>query len=363
MKFTISKEKLLGALQKVQNIVTNRPTRPILSNVLITTNNGTLQFTTADLDIMVQSTVEAHIEEEGSTTIPAKYLFSIIRELVSSEIHFSVDSDHVTRIQAGTAKFTVNGLDKQEFPLFPSFENVHEFRLPQKDLLDGLRKTFYAISADETRYVLNGIMASFKENKLTLVATDGRRLAVVDFELEFPQSMETEFIIPTKAINELQRTLSDEGEIRITTSENQVAFHLANSLIISKLVDGNYPNYRQVIPGAPNERITIEREPFLNAIRRVAVINTGGSLLKLQLTRGTLTISAEVQNIASAEEELAVQYTGRDLAIGFDSNFLMDPLRHLTEDEIYLDLIDEMSAGVIKTNSPFLYVIMPMRLA
>jgi DNA polymerase-3 subunit beta len=230
-------------------------------------------------------------------------------------------------------------------------------------LKDGLKKTSYAISTDETRYVLNGTLFSFKDNKLTLVATDGRRLALVDLELEFPRSQEIDIIVPTKAVMELQRLVKDEGDVKVSIGENQIAFEINQTLLVSKLIEGNYPNYRQVIPSEAKERVTLERETLLNAVRRVALLASEKSnSVKLSFSKGNIDIVATTPDVGEARESLAVMYKGREFSIAFNPEFLMAPLRNLSTDEVYLDLIDEMSPGVIKIAGPFLYVLMPMRL-
>ena len=248
MKFSVTKEKLLEGLQQVQNVVSTRTTLPILSNVLLQANGSEVHLTTTDLDVGVRGSFEAKVEKEGATTLPARRLFTIIRELPSSEIQIDVDGKNAASIRSGQSFFKILGLPEEEFPPLPKFENAKVVTIRQKDLRDGLRKTSYAISTDETRYVLNGVLFSFKENKLTLVATDGRRLAMVDIELEFPRSHEADIIVPTKAVTELQRLLTDEGEVKVSVGSGQIAFDLNNTLLVSKLIEGNYPNYKQVIP-------------------------------------------------------------------------------------------------------------------
>jgi len=183
-----------------------------------------------------------------------------------------VDGKNAASIRSGQSFFKILGLPEEEFPPLPKFEEAKVVTIRQKDLRDGLRKTSYAISTDETRYVLNGVLFSFKDNKLTLVATDGRRLAMVDIELEIPRSQETDIIVPTKAVTELGRLLTDDGDVKISVSSGQIAFDLNKTLLVSKLIEGNYPNYKQVIPGDAKERVTLERETFLNSLRRVSLL-------------------------------------------------------------------------------------------
>jgi DNA polymerase III subunit beta len=364
MKFSVTKEKLLEALQQVQNVVSTRTTLPILSNVLLQANETELYLTTTDLDVGVRGTCEAHVDKAGATTLPARRVFNIIRELPSSEIQIDVDGKNAASIRSGQSFFKILGLPEDEFPPLPKFEGAKVVTMRQKDLRDGLRKTSYAISTDETRYVLNGVLFSFKDNKLTLVATDGRRLAMAEIELEFPRSHESDLIIPTKAVTELQRLLTDDGDVKVSMSNGQIAFDLNKTLLVSKLIEGNYPNYRQVIPGEAKERIKLEREMFLNSLRRVSLLASDKShSVKLNFSKNNLDITANTPEVGEAKESLAIPYKGREFSIAFNPEFLMAPLRALAEDEVFLDLIDEMSPGVVKIQTPFLYVIMPMRIS
>ena len=362
MKFSVSKDKLLEGLSTVQNVVSTRTTLPILSNVLLQASDGEIRMTTTDMDVGLRRSVDAQVERTGATTLPARRLFSIVRELPSSEIYFDVDTRNSASIRSGSSYFKILGMPEEEFPPLARFEDAKIFTIAQKDLKNGLKKTFYAISAEQTRYVLNGILFSFKDNKLTLVATDGRRLALVDLEVEYASSQETEIIVPTKAVTEIQRLVREEGEVKLSIGENQIAFELHRTLLVAKLIEGNYPNYRQVIPPEAKERITLERETFLSAVRRVSLLASEKSnSVKLIFSKGNIDIVATTPEVGEAKESLPVMYKGREFGIAFNPEFLMAPLRNLAEEEIYLDLIDEMSPGVIKIAGPFLCVLMPMR--
>jgi DNA polymerase III subunit beta len=364
MKFSVAKDKLLEGLQTVQNVVSTRTTLPILSNVLIRAEDGQLTLTTNDLDVGMSCAVEAGISKSGGTTLPARRLAGIVKELPAAEVDVEIDGRNVASIRCGQSFFKMMGLSEEEFPALPKLDGAKQFTLKQKDLKDGLRKTSYAISTDETRYVLNGILFSLRENKLTMVATDGRRLALVDIETEFPVSQEGDMIIPTKCISELQRLLTDDGELKMSVTDNQVAFEINGRKLVSKLIEGNYPNYRQVIPTETKERVTIERELLLTAVRRVALLSSEKSnSVKLIFSKNNLEITANTPEIGEAHESLPVNYKGKEFSIAFNPQFLQDPLRALPDEEVHLDLIDEMSPGVIKINTPFLYVLMPMRIS
>jgi len=364
MKFSISKEAFLDALQQVQHVVSNRATLPILSNVLIEASGGKLKLTTTDLDVGVSGSVDATIDKEGSTTLPVKRLVSIVRELPASEVEVSVDAKNHASIKCGPSFFKIIGLGEDEFPPLPKFADATEFKIAQSVLHDAIKKTSYAISTDETRYVLNGIYISFREGKMTFVATDGRRLAMVENDLEFPASHETDIIIPSKAVNEVQRMLGSEGDAVVRLTGNQISFEVGDSIIVSKLIEGNYPNYKQVIPGERKERVTINREEFLNTVRRVSLLTSESSnSVKLTFSKGNIDVQANSKDIGEAKEPVVADYDGDEFAIAFNPEFLMAPLKNLSEESVYLDLIDGMSPGVVRIDGTFLYVIMPMRVS
>lgn len=232
-----------------------------------------------------------------------------------------------------------------------------------------LEKTSFAISTDESRYVLNGVFFSLKDHKMTMVATDGRRLALVDEEVEISEKSQGDFIIPAKAVNELNRLLQEKGDVEINFSENQAAFRLKDDkgfsvLVLTKLIEGNYPNYRQVIPSETKERVPLVREEFLHALRRAEIMTSEkANSVKLTFSKNNLAITANSPEVGEARESLAVNYKGKEIAIAFNPKFLIEPLNALTEDEVFFELMDELSPGVLKINGPFLYVVMPMRLS
>jgi DNA polymerase III subunit beta len=369
MKFTIAKEQILNGLQAVQNIVGSRTTLPILSNVLLRCEEDRLELTATDLDVTIRSSVQATAQRAGSITVPVKKLFGIARELGVGEIDVEVDDKNTCMIRAGGSFYRMNGLTADDFPPMPKFSDSRRIVLPQEKLKAMLRRTAFAVSTDETRYVLNGIFLSIKEHRITMVATDGRRLALTDEEIETSDDSQMEFIVPTKAISELNRMLQGKGDVEIKVSENQASFFLSSdqpgsTLLVTKLVEGNYPNYKQVIPAEAGERIPIAREELLQALRRAEIMTSEKSnSVKLAFTRNNLAITANSPEVGEARETLAINYKGDDRAIAFNPGFMMDPLKALDVDEIFFEITDELSPGVIKINGPFLYVIMPMRMS
>jgi len=363
IKFKVTKEAILDGLQRVQNVVSTRTTLPILSNVLVQASTGSLSLTTTDLDVGVRCKVEAEVSKAGSTTLPARKLFSILKEVPAAEIEVEVDDRNAASIRCGSSFYKIMGLPEEEFPQFPESGAGKALKIEQAVLRDMLKKTAYAVSNDETRYVLNGVFMGFKGDKLTIVATDGRRLALIEHDIEVPKGSEAELILPTKAVSELERLLADKGDVKLSIGENQIIFELDGTTLVSKLIEGTYPNFRQVIPTETKERVPMERELLLSALRRASILASEKSQsVKLNFAKNTLTITATTPEVGEAKETLSINYKGKEVTIAFNPQYMMDPLRNLDADEVFIELTDELSPGVIKVNAPFLYVLMPMRL-
>src|SRR6185503_2236972 len=330
MNLTIAKEQILNGLQATQNVVSTRTTLPILSNVLLRAEAGRLELTATDLDVTVTATVEANVKSPGATTIPAKKLFGIVRELGTPEIEMEVDDKNVTSIRSGPSFFKVRGLGAEEFPPMPKLKEDRRITLPQEKVRGMLRKTAFAVSSDETRYVLNGLFFSLKDHKMSMVATDGRRLALVEEEVDISEKSQGDFIVPAKAVNELARLLQDKGDSELNFSENQASFALKDEkglsiLLVTKLIEGTYPNYRQVIPGETKERVPLAREEFLHALKRAEIMTSDKqNSVKLSFSKNNLAITANTPDIGEARETMAINYKGRDLSIAFNPGFLSD---------------------------------------
>jgi len=364
MKFSVVRSKFLDGLQRIQNVVSGRGTLQILQNAMIEAEGDRLCMTTTDLDISERCYVECQIEEPGSTTLPIRRLASIIRELDEGQIMVEVDEDDVATVQSGSSYFKIIGMSVRDFPPVPVTEGKFCYRIDQGVLREMLRKTSYAISQDETRRVLNGVLMAFKDNKLTMVATDGRRLALVEQEIEFPPEAEAELILPNKAVTELMRLLGNEGDLKVYAQKNQAVFEIGTTMMSSKLIDGVYPNYRQVIPGACDERVVIEREALLSALRRVSVVTTDKSnATRLTFSANQLTISINTPDVGEGRDTLPVKYAGKEISIIFNPEYVMDPLKNIDDDEVFLEMNDGHSPALLKCNVPFLYVLMPLRIS
>lgn len=363
MKVKVAKDPLWNALQKAQSIVNPRSPLPVLANVVFRAESGGVWLTATDLDLTVKARVDAAVEVEGETTIPAKRIFSIVRELPGLDLELETNEKHVTRVTCGNVEFRLNGLPAEDFPPLPQFPEAAEYSMDRMTLKTMLQRTGYAASSDEGRMILNGVLLSFHDELLTAVATDGRRLALLDQPAEYPQGQEIDFVLPTKAVNEYLHAVEGEGPVKLRVAASQVSLDLGEVVLLSKRLDGTFPNYRQVIPSETQTRVPIDREALMNAVRRVALLTSESSnSVRLTFSRGRLDVMASTPDVGEARESVGgIKYSGKEISISFNPEFLIDPLKNLDADEVFFEITDDLSPNLIKSNDPFLYVIMPMR--
>ncbi len=351
----------------MQTIVGTRSTLPVLANVLLLAEEKRLELRATDLEVSLEVGVDAQVGKVGATTLPARRLFGLVKELESQEIEIAANDKELCTVQGGGAQYKLHGISAEEFPTHPKFKEEQQVTLPQVKLREMIRKTEYAISREESRPTLNGIFLCIQGGKLVVVATDGRRLAMVEEEIEEGGACKAEFILPAKCVGELGRLLGSEGTAGFRISETQVEITLTQgeghpTRIYSKLIEGNYPNFRQVIPKESKERVSLGREELLAALRRAEqVASDKANSVKFSFTKNNLAITINSPEVGEGRESIAINYKGPDIDIAFNPAYLMDPLKALDTGEIFLEMNDGLSPGVIKCNAPFLYVIMPMR--
>lgn len=364
MKFKIIRSKFLDGLKSVQNIVAGKGSLPILQNVLIEAREKEIRMTTTDLDISIKCICECTVEQEGATTLPVKLLFSAMTKVAEGEVEISVDEKESASISAGNARFKIAGMPEKEFPRFETNLDSYSYMMPQQTFGEMLRKVSYAASQDDTRRTLKGVLLSFKNSKLTMVATDGRRLALIENEMEFPSNAEKDIVLPSKAVCELQRSMVGEGEISLNVQKTQICVTIGSVTIYSKLIDDAYPNYRQVIPKETKEHIEIDRQLLLDALDRVSVMTIDEAhSTKLIFEKGKLTVSSAASDIGEAKDVVAIKYAGEKIEIMFNPSYVMDPLKAIDDDEVTISLNDGHSPAMIKCSIPFLYVLMPLRIS
>lgn len=362
MKFSIVRSKFIEGLKSVQNIVAGKGSLPIIQNVMIDAKGGDITLTTTDLDISIRSTVSCEVNEEGATTLPVKLLFNLISKAPEGVVEVTVDSNEQAVIRAGSASYRLNGKPEADFPRLKTDEETSEYVMPRQTLQEMFRKTSYAASQDDTRRTLKGVLMSFKDSRLTMVATDGRRLALVEKEMEFPKNAERDIVLPSKAVQELQRSLNGEGDVKMEVSVSKICFSFGDIQIYSKLMDDTYPNYRQVIPKECAEKIVVDRQLLLSALERASVMTMDEAhSTKLIFESNRLTVTSAANEIGEAKDEVPIKYAGEKIEIMFNPNYLMDPLKAIDDDEVSININNGHSPAVIKCSIPFLYVLMPLR--
>ncbi len=364
MKFTITKNTFLKGLQQVQSAISQHTTLPVLSNVLLKTGSQVLTLMATDLGVTIRSTVEAAVKKTGTSTFPARRLLSIVRELPEADVEVDVSDSHVAAIQCGASDYKIFGLPADEFPVLATFDESRVIALKQETLREMMKKTVYAVSMDESRQILNGLLLSFKDQKLTIVATDGRRLALIEQEMEMPADIQADLIVPTKAVNELIKVLADAGDVKLQWTSNLASFDMGDVLIVTKLIEGSFPNFRQVIPAQCEQRVALDREHLMAAIRRVALLTSDKNpSIKITVGKNNMQIVTVTPDVGEAHESLPIKYNGASITMAFNPEYLLDPLRALTCDEVAIELSDELSPAVVKCDIPFLYVLMPLRVS
>ena len=365
MKIKTLKEPLLKATQMLQSVISSKATLPILSNFLIETQKGTVHMAATDLDIGISLTFSPIVvNEEGSITVPAKRFFDIIRDLPEGEIDITVRKNNSISIETQRCFFKLMGLPKEEFPKLPKFHEKESITIDQQMLKNMFGLTSFAVSHDETRYVLNGVLFAAKNKGIKFVATDGRRLALIEKDLELPQGFKKEVIVPIKAIQELMRNLGDEGRTRIVFGENQISFQFDETTIISRLIEGQFPSYEQVIPKEGKGKININREKFLWATKRVAILTSPDSQsIKVDLFKDKLIFSKNSPDMGEAKEEVDIEHKGAEFSVGFNPQYLIDALKSLKDQDVSLELTGSESPGIIRAQENYIYIVLPMQLS
>ena len=364
MKVNVKKDALLKALQKVSNIIANRTTLPVLANVLLEAENGKLTLTTTDLELRITTSVEAEVETAGVTTLPAKRLLGLVSKSKGENMLIESNEKHHSQISCGTANFMILGLTPEDFPVPVEFQPQRSIKMKQPDFARILERISYAVSMDDSRKVLQGILLSVKEGSMTAVATDGKRLALVEKLLdESAAGADGDVIITIKVANEVKRILEKEGEVQMEIGEKQVVFRVNDTVIYSKLIEGNYPNYRQVIPAGFSKKISVPAVDFVDALEIVSIplSDVSSSFVKVTFTQNKLMFEAN-SNVGEGKEYINIDYADQeDISLSFNPQLLADPFKHIGVDNVLVKINDAFSPIALESGDGFLYVIMPMR--
>ncbi len=368
MQIVLSKAELLKGIQIVQTAVSTKSTLPVLSNILLETKTNQLKLAATDLEVGVRCMVKAEVVKEGALTVPAKTFSDFIRTLQDNQ-EIKINTEGTTRmeIRSGKTRCVLLGLPREDFPVLPEFPQEQAMTLESKTLQEMIRKTSFSVSTDETRYILNGIYFLLKDGIARMVATDGRRLSTIARPVEDKKATLTA-IIPSKAIREVERLLAGEGmgsdTVQMSVTENQVAFKVGETVIISRLIEGHFPNYEQVIPKSSDMRVQVAAKDLLTMTQRAALGSgdRGGSV-RFTLEKSRLKASGAAQGRVEVEDELPVDFSGAGIEISFNPAFVVDVLKNIEASQVFMEFSTSLNPGVIRPvgDDQMLSVIMPMR--
>lgn len=368
MKITVKKEQLQEKLSDIQAIAEKKTTMQVLSHFLLDVSSEGVTLSATDLETAIREPLSAEkIEAEGSVCIPARKLFEIVRE-VEGEITISSDDSEWIRVKSGASNFRLACLKADEFPKWPHMEESENMTLKASDLLLMIEKTLYSAGESDTRYTLNGLLFHLKpsEKKLVVVGTDGHRLSAISHSSEIPLHDEMKVIVPRKAASELRRFLDNgDDEVTVVLGKNHIEFDIGEIKFLTRLIEGTYPNYDQVIPSSNEKKVSMSRENFFKALKRTSVMSKEKSnAVKIDVKDNSMTITASNPDLGEAKDEVSVNYTGEEISLGFNARYIIDALSAMDSEEVTFELQDPLSPTLLKesTSENYRCVVMPMRI-
>ncbi len=370
MKFKIRRADFFKTLSHLQGIVDKKNSLPILANILIEAKDNQLTLSSTDMDISIIETINCNIIEDGATTINSQILYDIVRKIDdSSEIEIIANDGKLLTLRSSVSRFSLSCLPKEDYPIIEKDNSGINIDLNSKTLFKLIDKTKFAISNEETRYFLNGLYFNVtnenSKNIVTLVGTDGHRLAKFGHTIDAQIEKVSGVIIPKKTIYELSKLLSEiDSNINISISSNKIVFIIGHIVFVSKLIDGSFPDYKRVIPNDNKNILKVNRDKLLSAVDRVSTIaNEKSPVIKFKLLKNILNLNTINNESSTASEDVEINYNGIEIEIGFNSKYIMDIVNNLEDNEISIYLKDNTSPVIAKENSntDLIYVLMPMR--
>ena len=364
LRLKCSREELVEKLAIVSRAVSMRPSVQILSGVWLQASEGTLELAATDMELSLRSSLGADIAEPGTVVLPGRLFVDIARLLPAAdvEIAHSPEEGRVS-VVSGSASYSLHTHSAEDFPKLPDLDETQTFAVPRGALLETITRVGRSASKDESRPVLTGILVRFGEGKLVMAATDSYRLAVKETPLE-GSALDLEAIVPAKALTELGRIAGGEEAVDLGVHENHVVFRVGDVVLTTRRIDGQFPDYRQLIPEQFEHEVRLPRGELLDVVRRIAVMAQRNLPLRLRFAEGELTVSVQAQDLGEARETMPAPFSGEALEIGFNAEFLRDGIESVEADEIELKLISPLRPGLIRSEADdFQYLIMPIRLA
>jgi DNA polymerase-3 subunit beta len=363
MKVTCTKDELVAKLAVVARGVSTRTAVQILSGIKLEAEGGTLALAATDMELSLRTSLEAQVGGPGAVVVPGRLLAELSRLLPDGEVELNATEDGVLRVTCGTASYTLHTYAAEDFPRLPEVDAASVFTVDREAFLETVGRVSRAASRDESRPVLTGILVRFDAGKLVMAATDSYRLAVKETPVEAGVA-ELEALVPARALTEVQRLATSGDQLELGVLENQVIFELGNATLTTRRIDGQFPNYKALLPEAFENEVTISRDELLDVVRRTAVMAQRNAPLRLRFAEGELTITARTPDVGEAQESMPVPYTGEPLEIGFNADFLRDGVESIEGEEIRLKLISPLRPAVLQgADDDFTYLIMPIRLA
>jgi DNA polymerase-3 subunit beta len=363
VRITVPKDELVSALGVVSRAVSTRTSVQILSGILLEAREGELRLAATDMELSLRATATAQIEGDGAIVLPGKTFADIARLLPGDEVQIEhKPTESVVHVTAGTASYTLHTYNPEDFPRLQELESLQTFTVDRESLLETITRVARAASRDESRPVLTGILVSFTGGKLVMAATDSYRLAVKETELE-NAAPELEAIVPSRALQELARIASSGDNVDVGVHENQVVFSTDGVWLTTRRIDGQFPNYRQLLPEQFEHELTLPRAELLDVVRRASVMIQRATPLQLRFAEGELTVIARTHDVGESQESMPVAFSGDTLEIGFNADFLRDGLESMDGDDVRLKLISPLRPAVIQgEGDDFTYLVMPIRL-
>jgi DNA polymerase-3 subunit beta len=367
MKFTITRERLHEGLAAVAATVPTKTTLPVLANILIEATSDGVRLSGTDLDIAVSTVVPAEVDEDGAVTIPAKKLLEIVRELPSAAIRIASSGEQRISLECGRSRFKLLGIPREEFPNFPPVSFEDSWTVTSGDLQKLINHVSFAASTEESRPILNGVLWELQSDIMRMVATNGHRLA----KMEVPvagSSSSADLIVPPKALEQVRRLFGPSDEVEIAKSDNHLGFRTGGTVVFTRLIEGPYPNYEQVIPKENDRACTVEKATLASALRRVgAVASDQTHRVRLQFSGGSLKLSVSTPDLGDALDEVSVTFDGDPLEIGFNATYLLEILKYMPTDEVRLTFKAPERAGTVEPvgwddPASYLCLVMPLRL-
>jgi DNA polymerase-3 subunit beta len=364
LKLTCSRDELLRGLGIVSRGVSTRTTVQILSGILLRAAEGKLELAATDMEVSLRTTVDAKVEAEGSVVVPGRLLLELARLLPEAEVSIEHKLEEAAvEVRCGSASYRLHTYNAEDFPRLPETHGIDLHEVDRETVLETVGRVSRSASRDESRPVLTGVLMRFEPGKLVMAATDSYRLSVKETPLE-GSLPELEAIVPARALGELARIAVEGEKLSLGVHENQVVFGTADAWLTSRRIDGQFPNYKQLVPETFEHEVALPREELLDVVRRVSVMAQRNSPLRLRFADGELTVSAQTQDVGEAHESLPVSFGGEALEIGFNAEFLRDGIDSVTGEQLRLKLISPLRPAVLQgEGDDFLYLIMPIRLA